>query len=143
MYILDTNVVSELMLPNPNRAVRAWASSQELTSLYLTSINEAEMRYGYEIKPLGKARERLGESVERVLQIGFANRTLPFDSAAAGVYAKLAAARKAVGRPVKRFDDLIAAVALAHDMSIATRNTQDFENAGLRFVNPWNGAHVH
>ena len=100
------------------------------------------MRYGYEIKPSGKARERLGESVERVLQIGFANRILPFDSAAAGVYAKLAAARKAVGRPVKRFDDLIAAVALAHDMSCATRNTQDFENAGLRFVNPWNGAHV-
>ena len=86
------------MLLNPNRAVRAWVSSQELTSLYPTSINEAEMRYGYEIKPSGKARERLGESVERVLQIDFAIRILPFDSAAAGVYLKLAAARKVVGR---------------------------------------------
>ena len=72
-----------------------------------------------------------------MLRPGFANRILPFDSAAARAYAEIAAARRAAGRPVSHPDNQIAAIARSHGMAVATRNIRDFEDMGIALINPW------
>ena len=137
MYILDTNVVSELMRPKPDDTVWSWVADQEVSNLYLTAINVAELRYGHEIMPLGKNRNIKGEILDHVLKFGFADRILSIDVTAAEIYAEIAARRRAAGRPIAQFYGLIGAVALSYGMMVATRNISDFENLGLNIVNPW------
>ena len=75
-----------------------------------------------------------------MLRPGFANRILPFDSAAARAYAEIAAARRAAGRPVSYPDGQIAAIAHSRGMALATRNIRDFEDIGITLINPWTSA---
>ena len=86
MFILDTNVVSELMRRAPDPAVASWVAERATSGLFLTAVTEAELRFGLAIMPPGKRREGLATSLERMLETGFANRILPFDSGAAHAY---------------------------------------------------------
>ena len=95
MIILDTNVISELLRPAPEPRVEHWLSAQDGLSIYLTSISEAELRYGLAIMEVGKRRAALVDAVDRILREDFAGRILPFDSDAAQSYATIAAARRA------------------------------------------------
>ena len=113
MIILDTNVVSELMRPGPDANVADWVTGQAALNLYLSTVSEAELRYGVEILPTGARRDRLLNEVEGMLREDFAGRVLPFDSAAAQAYAVIAAARRAAGRPINHADCQIAAIAAA------------------------------
>ena len=90
MIILDTNVVSELMRPNPSSKVVDWVAGQVAPNLYLSTVSQAELLYGIEILPAGGRRDRLLEEVEGMLREDFERRILPFDSAAAQVYAVVA-----------------------------------------------------
>ena len=137
MIILDTNVVSELMRPEPSPMIAAWVGQQPTRSLFLTAIIEAELRFGIEILPPGSRKARLAAILERMLEAGFANRILPFDSGAAQAYAVIASTRRRLGRPIAQADAQIAAIAKARRMVIATRNVQDFEYASVETVNPW------
>ena len=137
MIVVDTNVVSELMLPRPAAAVIDWASAQVIPTLYLTTISEAELRYGVAILPIGRRREQLLAAVEGVLREDFAGRVIPFDRQAARAYAAIAAARRAAGRPIKYADCQIAAIARSVGASVATRNVRDFEGCGIDVINPW------
>ena len=94
MIVLDTNVVSELMRPSPVGHVIAWVARQPASALYLTTISEAELRYGVEILPQGQRRERLRAEIEGMLRQDFLGRILPFDRDAARAYAVIAAARR-------------------------------------------------
>ena len=140
MFVLDTNVVSELMRPTPDPAMSSWVAERATSSLFLTAVTEAELRFGLAVMPPGKRRDGLRAGLERMLDTGFANRVLPFDSAAARAYAGIAATRRRRGRPVSQADCQIAAIAVARGMAVATRNVRDFEDMGIDIFNPWDGA---
>ena len=111
MLVVDTNVLSELMRPAPDTVISSWVAERMTSSLYLTAVSEAELRFGLAIMPPGRQRDGLAEGLERMLRTGFANRVLPFDSAAASAYAEIAAARRMMGRPMPEADCQIAAIA--------------------------------
>ena len=137
MFVLDTNVVSELIRPVPEPSVSAWVAAQAAPSLFVTAVNEAELRHGVAIMPAGARRDAVGTVIDALLREDFAGRILPFDSDAAAVYATLAAGRRAAGRPVAQADAQIAAIASANGMAVVTRNVDDFVDTGVDVVNPW------
>lgn len=140
MIILDTNVISELLRPAPEPKVEHWLSAQDGLNVYLTSISEAELRYGLAIMGNGKRRAALVDAVDRILREDLAGRILPFDSDAAQSYASIAAARRAAGRPIAQADCQIASIAHTRGATVATRNTPDFEGCEIDLINPWTAA---
>jgi toxin FitB len=100
-------------------------------------VTEAEMRFGMALLPDGKRRDQLVEAVEGLLTADFAGRILPFDSAAAFFYARIAADRRRAGRPISQFDAQIASIARSRAATLATRNVSDFAGCGVQLVNPW------
>ena len=137
MPVFDTNVLSELMRPAPNTAITSWVAEQTTSTLYLTAVSEAELRYGLAIMPPGRRRDGLAQGLERMLRTGFANRILPFDSSAAYTYAEIAAARRALGRPMPEANCQIAASARSRDIAVVTRNVRDFADTGIGVIDPW------
>ncbi len=140
MVVLDTNVLSELMRPAADRVIAAWFADRATSSLYLTAVSEAELRFGIAIMPSGRRRDGLAAGLERMLRTGFANRILPFDSRAAHAYAEIAAVRRRMGRRIPEADCQIAAIARSHGMAVATRNVSDFSDTGIEVIDPWVGA---
>lgn len=134
-YLLDTNVVSALRVRGRNRAVEIWASSVPVADQFVTATTIAEIERGVLAKERsdpaqGEILRRWFE--ERVLP-AFAGRMLPFDLPAARVLATYRVPERA---PLD--DELIAAIAQAADMTVATRNTRHFEPLGIPCLNPWN-----
>jgi predicted nucleic acid-binding protein len=140
MIILDTNVISELLRPGPEPRVEQWLSGLDGLSVYLSSISEAELRYGLAIMGNGKRRAALVNAVDRILREDHAGRILPFDSDAAQSYATIAAARRAAGRPIAQADCQIASIAHTRGATVATRNAPDFEGCEIDLINPWTAA---
>ena len=140
MIVLDTNVLSELMRPEPDAAVFAWVAAQPRTSLYTTAINRAEILYGIAALPAGRRKDALAAAAEAVFDEDLAGRILPFDGNSAAHYARLVMARRDAGTPIEAFDALIAAAALSAGAGIATRDTGGFAGCGLDLVNPWHAA---
>jgi toxin FitB len=139
MILLDTNVVSQAMNASGNSTVRAWLNAQDDTELYLCAPVLAELTYG--VEQLQKPRKRtLYASALARIEEAFILRILPFERLAATQYAKLRVTSFGKTRDDKAFDIMIAAIALTHDMTLATRNIRDFEGFGLRLVNPFEAA---
>ena len=137
MFILDTNVASELMRPAPNPTVAAWIAGQDAEEMYLTAVSEAELLYGVAIMPAGRRRNALEAAMREWLDLGFARRILPFDSAAARAYAEIASGRRRVGRPIGEADCQIAAISRSCGAVLATRNVRDFDSTEVELVDPW------
>jgi len=137
MILLDTNVISELMKPSPEARVETWLAGQPPADCFLSSVTEAELRYGIEILPLGQRRQQFKIALDAMLAQDFAGRILAFDSAAALAYATLAADRRRSGRPISQLDAQIAAIARSVGASLATRNVGDFQGCGISIVDPW------
>ena len=137
MIILDTNVISETMLPMPNQQVRHWLSMQATHQLFTTTVSLAEILYGIEILPFGERRAALLVTAERMFSMLFGQRIFGFDAQAARAFPAIAAVRRLQGHPISIFDTQIAAIAKANGVALATRNTADFEDCGVRLVNPW------
>jgi hypothetical protein len=137
MIVLDTNVLSETLRPNPSAALRRWMEAQSPVSLFTTTICEAEILYGITLLPAGRWRTALTESVAAIFQDEFSGRVLPFDSAAARAFAEIAARRRRSGHPISEFDAQIAAIARSRGGSVATRNEEDFADCGITVINPW------
>ena len=137
MIILDTNVVSELLRPAPEKRVVDWLAGLDGSGVYLTTITEAELRLGIAILPAGKRRDGLAEMIDQIIREDFADRILPFDSPAAVAFADIAASRRAKGRPIAHADCQIAAIAQAAAAKVATRNTPDFVDCGIKLIDPW------
>ena len=128
------------MRPAPDPAVASWVAERATSGLFLTAVTEAELRFGLAVMPPGKRRKGLATGLERMLETGFANRILPFDSGAAHAYAGIAAARRRQGRPIAQADCQIAAIARSRGMAVATRNVRDFEDMGIEIFDPWDGS---
>lgn len=138
MILLDTNVISEAMKPEPNPRVRAWLNAQAAETLYLSSVTLAELLFGIKSLPGGRRREVLGQALDGVMGL-FGDRVLPFDSAAARHYADLAVVARAAGRGFPTPDGYIAAIAISRGFSVASRDSAAFLAAGVRVVDPWGG----
>ena len=100
MIVLDTNVLSETLRPAPADSVSRWMKAQPSTSIFTTTICEAEIFYGLALMPRGRRRARLERAVAAIFEEDFAERILPFDSAAARAFAPIAARRRGLGRPI-------------------------------------------
>jgi predicted nucleic acid-binding protein len=137
MIVLDTNVISELMLPRPNIQVIQWVDSQPSSSLWTTSINVYEIRYGLHSMPAGKKRSNLIPLFDRWLAAAIQQQILSFDAVAAQAAAGLAAERKIKGRPGEARDTMIAGIVLASRATLATRNVKHFDDIASSVVNPW------
>lgn len=137
MILLDTNVISAVMMPAPPGPVLRWLNERETAGLYLSTITLAEIGYGLRVLPDGKRRRDLEDRFARFIAEGFEQRILPFDEAAALIYGEIMAHRKGLGRPLGVLDGQIASIARAHGLAVATRNTRDFDECGLELVNPF------
>lgn len=136
MILLDTNVVSEAMKPDPHPSVRDWLDAQAAETLFLSSVAVAELLFGIGALPRGKRKERLASALDGVLDL-FATRILAFDTAAARRYADLAVKARALGKGFPTPDGYIAAIAAAHGCAVASRDTSAFNAAGLTVIDPW------
>ena len=137
MIVLDTNVISEMLRVVPSSEVARWVIAQPAPALYTTTVTEAEIRVGVSMMPTGKRKAQLQATVDQTFMQVFAGRILPFDSAAAVVYAEITENRRSMGRPISPFDAQIAAIARANGaVAIVTRNVDDFASTGVTVINP-------
>ena len=139
MILLDTNVVSEAMKPEPAPAVRRWLDAQTAETLYLSSVSIAELMFGIGALPKGRRRDKLAAALEGVLAL-LASRILSFDTDAARRYAELAVRARAAGAGFPTPDGYIAAIAASHGLAVASRDTSAFRAAGLTVIDPWTAA---
>ncbi len=137
MIILDTNVVSEIMLSQPDERVLRWLDQQPRTSIWTTSVTVFEIRFGLETMSAGKRRTALMGSFERWLDEVVQRRIATYDETAARRAAELAAERQRRGRPGDLRDTMIAGIVLASHATLATRNVKHFEEIAKSLVNPW------
>ncbi|MGL5115987.1 MAG: type II toxin-antitoxin system VapC family toxin [Beijerinckiaceae bacterium] len=139
MIILDTNVISEIMKPPEQRAgnVLAWLAAQDGQNLYTTTVSFGEISYGFELLPAGKRKNAFQAVAQEVFDIGLRGRILDYDKASASAYARIAAGRIRRGFSVPTKDVMIAAIATARTMAVATRNVKDFADCGVTVINPW------
>ena len=138
MIILDTNVVSELMLTDPEPNVLDWFDRLSPTLYGFTAVSVFEIQYGIEKLATGRKKDRLDERFSQMLRRWFyGSRVIEFDASAAMTTAKLAATSKRNGYNLSRRDLAIAGTALQIGASVATRNVKDFPHEGLEVINPW------
>jgi predicted nucleic acid-binding protein len=117
--------------------VMDWVGQQEASELFVTTITQAEVYYGLALLSVGKRRGDLERAARLMFEQDFEGRILTFDSAAAVEYAVVASLRRQVGKPIALADAQIAAIALANNAMLATRNISDFVDCQLILVNPW------
>lgn len=132
-FLVDADVLSEPTKPAPSLEVIDWLRTNE-ADLAVSPIVLGEIEYGIRLLPAGKRRKRLQEWFARGVQ---RVRTLDFDAKAAAAWADLLARLKTKGRAMPIKDSLIAATALAHDLTVATHNSADYRNASVRLVDPF------
>jgi len=139
-YLLDTNILSNVIKPAPSEPLLAWMSEQNDEDLFIASLTLAEIRRGILEKPAGRRRDQLQAwfSGPEGPQSLFAGRVLPFDENAGLIWARLMADGTSRGRPRSALDTIIAAVAEAHGCVVVTENEKDF--AGVEVINPLRGA---
>ncbi|MEN8444095.1 MAG: type II toxin-antitoxin system VapC family toxin [Cyanobacteria bacterium J06555_13] len=137
MIILDTNVLSELMKFQCSEAVEGWIKAQSRRHLFTTAITKAEVLYGVAILPQGARKRRLYEIAMALFQEELSGKVLSFDPISAEHFATISANRRTKGLSVSQSDAQIAAICLAHQATIATRNVKDFTDCQLNIINPW------
>ncbi|MCC8947491.1 type II toxin-antitoxin system VapC family toxin [Bradyrhizobium sp. Arg62] len=136
MILLDTNVVSEAMKPEPHPSVRGWLDAQAAETVFLSSVTVAELLFGIGALPRGRRKDRLATTLDGVLDL-FSARILPFDTAAARRYADLAVKARAAGKGFPTPDGYIAGIAAVQGFAVASRDTSAFKAAGLTTIDPW------
>lgn len=137
-FLIDTNVLSELMRPSPAQQVLDWFAAQTPSQLHTSVVTYAEVLAGIALLAAGKRRDALALAATQMFEEDFAGRCLDFGGLAVGHYASVRATRQQLGCPIDTADAQIAAIALAANLKLVTRNTKDFEGIdNLMLVNPW------
>lgn len=137
MILLDTNVLSELVRARPHAGMAEWVAQKPISSLFTTTITQAEMLLGVALVPLGKRKSTLEAAVAALFDIDMADRVLPFDGSAARDFAAIVANRRKLGRPISHADAQIAAIARSRGAIVATRNIADFAECGVELYDPF------
>jgi tRNA(fMet)-specific endonuclease VapC len=136
-YLLDTNVISELVARQPNPRVVQWIDSLDPGSVYLSVITIGELRKGIEKLPTSKRKEALRDWLNDDLLHRFSGRILVLDIDVMLTWGELVGQLESKGKPLAAMDSLIAALALHHHCSLVTRNEDHFQATGVTVVNPW------
>lgn len=140
MILLDTNVVSEASRPGGDGNVKVWLDAQAAGTLYLSTITVAELLLGIAILPDGRRKSALEENLRTLILPFFEGRILLFDTPAAEAYARLRAHCRAIGQAIATADGYIAAIAMAHGLTVATRDIAPFVAAGRPVIDPWSAS---
>ena len=136
MIILDTNVLSEIMLRAPAEQVLSWLDRQPRSSIWTTSVTLFEIRFSLATMPNGKRRIALIQDFEKVLD-SIDRRIAPFDVESAEHAGTLMASRKLQGRPRDDRDTMVAGIVMAHHATLATRNVSHFDDLSAQLIDPW------
>jgi hypothetical protein len=136
-FLLDTNVVSELVRASPHARVLAWIRLQRPSDLFLAAVSLGEIVRGVVRLPAGSRRSRLEEWVTQSLPRQFAGRIVAFDQQAAVIWGELMGTADRTGRTRTSADAQIAATAIQHNLVLVTRNAPDFRDLISALVNPW------
>lgn len=137
IYLLDTNVLSELVKPAPDTNVIAWTQRQSTLDLSLSVLTLGELEKGIALLPTGARRTRLVQWVKVDVPRQFFGRLLPVDDATALAWGHLAAAAQRAARPLPVIDGLLLATAQVHGLTFVTRNVSDSANRGVPVLDPW------
>ncbi len=135
MIVVDTNVWSETLRPDPHPAVLSWLTARA-ADVHMAVTTVHELKFGIELLPTGRRRAALETRIEQVLT-DLRPRVLAYDDRAARVHALLRAQARRAGRQLSAEDGQIAAITQVADAALATRNTPDFADLGIRLVDPW------
>ncbi len=136
-FLLDTNVISELVRPKPEPKVTTWIDSADENLLYLSVLTVGEIRKGIASVHSPSRRVALEAWLLSDLALRFASRILPIDQAVADRWGRLAAQVAAAKASLPVIDGLLAATALHHNLTLVTRNTTDVAPTGVPVFNPW------
>lgn len=134
-YLLDTNVISELVKHKPNERVVKWIDDINSEKLYLSVISIGEIRKGVAGIQEPRRQEKISQWLESELPDYFEERILNIDLKVADMWGQLQSKNKAYTLPA--IDGLIAATAQVHNLTLVTRNTKDFNNVSIKIINPW------
>ncbi|MER8480005.1 type II toxin-antitoxin system VapC family toxin [Mesorhizobium sp. M0045] len=135
--LLDTNVLSEVTRPAPDARVLEWLDKLDEDRSFISVVSIAEIRRGVALMGEGRKREALAEWLARDLPQRFEQRVLPVDEPVALAWGDLMGLAKRRGRGLTSMDGLIAATAIAQELTLATRNMKDFEGFGIELFDPW------
>ena len=138
-YLLDTNVVSEAIKPQPADHVVAWLTAQPSASVYLSVLTLGEIEQGIVRSPNPRRAERLVRWLEDELQPQFRGRILPIDAQVMKTWGQITGHALLGGQPVSYADSLLAATAITHGLTLVTRTTRDVEALPVPTLNPWDG----
>jgi toxin FitB len=136
-YLLDTNVISELVKPQPHAGVVTWLDGEPEDDLLLSVITLAEIHYGLESMPPGRRRRDLQAWIEDDLVPRFEGRILPIDPAVATSWGGIVARSDKLGRSLSATDGFIAATVSVYNATLVTRNEKHFEGLVPSILNPW------
>jgi tRNA(fMet)-specific endonuclease VapC len=136
-YQLDTCVISELVARHPNKRVIDWIDNVDPETVYLSVITIGEIRKGIEKLPDSKRRSMLEEWMRDELLVRFSGRILPVDLDVILVWGQMVGRLELSGKKMAAMDSLIAAIALCGNLSLVTRNEDDFKHSGIQILNPW------
>ena len=137
MIILDTNIISEVMRPQPEQNVIQWLNKQRSNDLYISSISIAEINYGLYVLPQGRRKQQLKSRFNQFINKAFLYQTLDFDEQAAILYGQVMGEGKLIGHPMSVLGGQIAAIALHNGFAVASRNVKDFKYCGVEIINPF------
>jgi tRNA(fMet)-specific endonuclease VapC len=136
-YLLDTNVISELIAKQPNQQVVRWIDALDTNSVYLSVITIGELRKGIEKLADSPRKDTLSVWLTDDLLVRFDGRVLPVDADVMLIWGELTGRLERVGRRLPAIDSLIAALAIHHSCSLVTHNEDDFKDTGVTVLNPW------
>lgn len=136
-YLLDTCVISELLKPRPSQKVVTWIDSIEEEKLYISVITIGEFEKGISKLPSSSKKDRISDWLNEDLLIRFKGRILGLDVNTLIKWGQMVANLENQGRKIPVVDSLITATVLQHDLCLVTRNIQDFQNCGIKILNPW------
>lgn len=139
-YLLDTNVISELVRPAPHAGVVAWVQAQSPLDISLSVLTLGELEKGIRTLADGARRERLTRWARSEVPRQFLGRLLAVDESVAVEWGRLSADGQATGRPLPAIDGLLLATAAAHGVTLVTRNVSDCAGRGVPVLDPWSGA---
>lgn len=136
-YILDTNVVSELVAQDPDHHLIHWIDSVDPARIFLSVITIGEIKKGIEKLPDSRRKQSLSAWLEQDLLVRFGGHILPIDTAVMMTWGQLMADLEKKGSPMPAVDSLLAATAYLSGYTLVTRNTADFAAADIAVINPW------
>ena len=136
-FLLDTNVLSELIRPKPDGNVLRWVEETDESILFLSVLTLGEIRKGIARLRSGSRRGRLESWLQVDLRSRFQDRILPIHDAIADRWGRISALAAAKGKPVPVIEGLLAATALHHNLTLVTRNSSDVAGTGVPTLNPW------